>query len=164
MESLTLQGCKILLSSADAPKLDDEVSSIAHKVSDLLDPDALFIFVKTKEGIRLVARSITDQINVADIAAQYNGGGHPRAASALVKANKENPDQLADILDVFRRGLPDSVKPAVTVRHIMSKKPLTISTDTTASQAYQLMQRFGYEGYPVIEDDEIKGLLTPPGC
>lgn len=160
MESQNLQNCKILLSSADAPGLEDEVSSIAHKVCDLLDPDALFIFVKSREGIRLVARSITDQINVASIAAQYNGGGHNRAASALIKTNKNNPEQLSEIMDVFRRDLSNFVKPAITVRNIMSKKPLTLGLDTTAKQAYQLMQRFGYEGYPVIQNDEIKGLLT----
>ena len=160
MDSLTIQNCKILVAGADAPDLEDEVSSIAHKVTDLLDPDALFIFVKTKEGIRLVARSITDQINVGDIAVQYGGGGHPRASSALIKTNKENPNQLADILRIFKSELPDYVNPAITVSQLMSKKPLTIQLDTTARQAYQLMQRFGYEGYPVIEDDQVKGLLT----
>jgi tRNA nucleotidyltransferase (CCA-adding enzyme) len=46
-ESLTMQNCKVMLSSADAADLEDEVSSIAHKICDLLDPDALFIFVRT---------------------------------------------------------------------------------------------------------------------
>jgi tRNA nucleotidyltransferase (CCA-adding enzyme) len=160
LESLNLQNCKILVSWADAPQLDDEVSSIAHKLCDLLDPDALFILVRTKEGIRLVARSISDQVNVAEIAKRYNGGGHPRAASALVKNNKENPRQLADLLRVFKDELPAFIEPAITVSQIMSKKPLTIGLDTTASQAYQLMQRFGYEGYPVVEEDQVKGLLT----
>lgn len=160
LETFNIQNCKILLSSADAPQLEDEVSSIAHKICDLLDPDALFIFVKNKEGIRLVARSITDQVNVAEIAKLYNGGGHQRASSALLKRNKENPEQLADTLKIFRKELPDFINPAVTVSQIMSKKPLTIRLDTTAQQAYQLMQRFGYEGYPVVEDDQVKGLLT----
>ena len=160
MDSLTIQNCKILVAGADAPQLVDEVSSIAHKVCDLLDPDALFIFVKTREGIRLVARSITDQIHVGDIAVQYGGGGHPRASSALLKTNKENTNQLADILRIFKEELPNFVNPAVTVNQIMSKKPLTIRLDTTARQAYQLMQHFGYEGYPVVDKDEIKGLLT----
>ena len=160
LETFNIQNCKILVSAAEALQLEDEVSSIAHKIVDLLDPDALFIFVHTKEGIRLVARSITDQINVAEIARQYYGGGHQRAASALLKRNKENPAQLSQILKVFRKELPNYVKPAVTVNQIMSKRPLTIRLDTTAQQAYQLMQRFGYEGYPVVEDDEVKGLLT----
>ncbi len=159
-ESLTIQNCKVMVSSADASELEDEVSSIAHKICDLLDPDALFIFVRTREGIRLVARSITDQVNVAVIARTFNGGGHARAASALVKINKENPGQLADILKLFKQELPAFVQPAVTVSQIMSKKPLTISPHTTAREAYQLMQRFGYEGYPVVENNQVKGLLT----
>lgn len=159
-ESLTLQNCKVMLSAADASDLEDEVSSIAHKMCDLLDPDALFIFVRTREGIRLVARSVTDQINVAAIARKFNGGGHARAASALIKLDKKNPGQMDELIASFRQELPAFVQPAVTVSQVMSKKPLTISPATTARQAYQLMQRFGYEGYPVVEDNQIRGLLT----
>jgi Exopolyphosphatase-related proteins len=159
-ESLNLQNCKVMLSSADAADLEDEVSSIAHKICDLLDPDALFIFVRTREGIRLVARSVTDQINVAAIARKYNGGGHSRASSALIKVDKKNPVQMDELITNFKQDLPAFVQPAVTVNQLMSKKPLTISPATTARQAYQLMQRFGYEGYPVVENNEVKGLLT----
>ena len=160
LEAFSLQNCKVLVSWADAPGLEDEVSSIAHKLGDLLDPDALFIFVRTREGIRLVARSITDQVNVAEVAKRYNGGGHTRAASALIRNNKQNPEQLTDLVKVFKNELPLLVAPAVTVSQIMSKKPLTINPETTARQAYQLMQRFGYEGYPVVQDGQVKGLLT----
>jgi hypothetical protein len=45
---------------ANAEELNDEISTIAHKLRDLLDPDALFLLVRTNEGIRLVARSVTD--------------------------------------------------------------------------------------------------------
>jgi len=160
LEAFSLQNCKVLVSWADAPELEDEVSSIAHKLSDLLDPDALFIFVRTREGIRLVARSITDQVNVAEVAKRFNGGGHDRAASALVRSDKQNPGQLTDLVRAFKDELPLLVAPAVTVNQIMSKKPLTINPETTARQAYQLMQRFGYEGYPVVQDGQVMGLLT----
>ncbi len=159
-ESLTLQNCKVLISSAEAVDLEDEVSSIAHKICNLLDPDALFIFVRTREGIRLVARSLTDQVNVAAVARTFKGGGHARASSALIKVDKEDTGQMAAILERFKQDLPSFVQLAVTVSQIMSKKPLTISPQTTARQAYQLMQRFGYEGYPVVEDNQVKGLLT----
>ena len=49
---------------ADASDLEEEISSIAHKIRDSLDPDALFLVASTQEGIRLVARSTTDKINV----------------------------------------------------------------------------------------------------
>jgi len=51
--------------------MNEEISSIAHKIRDLLDPDALFLFVRTSEGIRLVARSTSDQLNVARIAKNW---------------------------------------------------------------------------------------------
>ena len=150
----------IFISFADAPKLGDEVSSIAHKICDLIDPDALFIFVSIREGIRLVARSFSDQINTSQIAKGFNGGGHQRASAALIKHNKQNPSQLKDIIRIFLDELPEYVKPAVTVSQIMSKKPLTITPETTIKEALILMQRYGYEGYPVIQGNTIMGLLN----
>lgn len=159
-ETIDIHDCRILISSVKALDLDDEVSSIAHKISDLSDPDGLFIFVETKEGIRLVARSLTDQINTGEIARQFDGGGHERAAAALIKRNKQNENQLFEIVSKFKDDLPNMVKPTITVKQIMSKKPLTISPDTSAEQALTLMKNYGYEGYPVIDKEKIIGLLT----
>jgi len=160
MDTLNINGCRISVSGAAATELDDEVSSIAHKIADLTDPDALFIFVETREGIRLVARSASDQVDVREITQQYGGGGHERAAAALIKRDKKNVSQLYELQNSFKLILPKYVKPTVTVRQIMSKKPLTISPETTAEDAHILMKNFGYEGYPVIEDGQISGLLT----
>src|SRR5690606_1552234 len=52
-----IHGNRIVVAMAAASDLDEEISSIAHKIRDSLDPDALFLVVKTPEGIRLVARS-----------------------------------------------------------------------------------------------------------
>lgn len=160
METLHIHDCRISVSAAVAPDLDDEVSSIAHKISDLSDPDGLFIFVETKEGIRLVARSVTDQIDAREISQQFGGGGHERAAAALIKRDKQDESQLSDLVNFFKQELPKYIKPTVTVRQIMSKKPLTISPVTSAEEAHTLMKNFGYEGYPVLDNGQITGLLT----
>jgi len=160
IRSSTIHNCNVFISYAAAPLLEDEVSTIAHKISDLYDPDALFIFVETREGIRLVARSVTEQLNVAEISKLFGGGGHERAAAALIKRDKNQKNQLEEIVNHFEKELLTLVKPAITVRQIMSKKPLLISPDTTAVQALDLMQKFGYEGYPVIENEQVVGLLT----
>ena len=159
-QTITIADQNIFVSYADAPNLGDEVSSIAHKICDLIDPDALFIFVSIHEGIRLVARSVSDQINTSQIANVFNGGGHQRASAALIKHKKRNPSQLKDLVRVFLDELPVYVQPAITVEQIMSKKPLTITPETTINEALTLMQRFGYEGYPVIQGNKIMGLLN----
>lgn len=150
----------IMISHAEAEFLEEEVSSIAHKLCDLYDPDGLFIFVHTKEGIRFVARSTSDQINVAIIAEKYGGGGHPRAAAALIHTPDPLKNTLHNLEKDFIKGLDAFITPSITVKQIMSKNPLLLDPAIKAQEAMQFMQRFGYEGFPVIENDAIVGLLT----
>jgi len=156
---LKIEDCSIAVSFADAPDLTDEVSSIAHKLADLYDPDALFTFIKTPAGIRLVARSTTNQINVAKIAKKFGGGGHAKAAAALIRIDDIESKTLSETVNLFIEELKQHVRPGIKVKDIMSKKPLLIQPETSAKDAYKLMRQYGYEGYPVVKDNEIKGLL-----
>lgn len=157
----TIHQQAVVIACADAGEMGEEISSIAHKLRDLLDPDALFILVSTLEGIRLVARSTTDRVNVARAAAHFGGGGHERAAAALIRPGEKEgittcQEASAELLHV----LPDYVLPPVTVGQIMSRHPLILNPQMPASQALQLMQRYGYEGYPVADEQgRVVGLL-----
>jgi len=42
----------------------------------------------------------------------------------------------------------------------MSPRPHLITPATSLEDANKLMQRYGYEGYPVVENDKVVGLLT----
>ncbi len=155
----------ILAAKADAMDVKDEISSVAHKLRDVLNPDALLLMVATEQGIRLVARSTSDRVNVAAIAESMGGGGHTRAASALIRPEgSPNKDETLRFLDeqfakmVAR--LDQHVQPAVNVASIMSKDPLLLTPDTPVGEAHRLMQRYGYEGYPVVEDGQVVGLLN----
>jgi len=164
-ENLVIAGKKIIITSASALEMEDEVSSVTHKLRDFLDPAALFMLVNTSEGVRVVARSTTDQINVASLLGNFGGGGHERAASALIQVEnrKTDPDgseTLKRIHDELIRILPRYILPDITVGQIMSPDPLTLSPETKAHEAALLMRKYGYEGYPVIENQMVVGLLT----
>lgn len=164
-ETHTIQGETIVIAQTDGAEMGDEISTVAHKLRDLLDPDALFILVSTREGVRLVARSTSDQINVALITAEFNGGGHERAAAALVHTPEDGePGESATVLeDTYQKlisVLPRYVRPAVTVSQIMSRRPYLLSPDTSVQDAAQVMQRYGYEGFPVVDNGKVVGLLT----
>lgn len=152
-------GTKILISTTDVSDKNVEIASIAHKIRDLLDPDALFFIVKTTEGIRLIARSSHDRIPVNQIAEFFGGGGHERAAAALMPFDGKFPTVQSSHQKLLNQ-LPNIIEPSVSIQQIMSKNPLTITPDTTIQKAAHLMQRYGYEGYPVVKNDEIVGLLT----
>ncbi len=156
----TLQGKTIIMAQADASAMNEEISSVAHKLRDLLDPDALFLLVRTREGIRLIARSTSDAVNVAGIMSAFGGGGHERAASALLDADNAGKTSLDDISTRLLQEIQANIRPEQTVSKIMSKKPLLLTPETTLAEAERVMQRYGYEGYPVVESGKVVGLLT----
>ena len=165
VQTLLVEDQTILAAMADAMDVQDEISSVAHKMRDVLNPDALLLLVSTQEGIRLVARSTTDQVDVSSIAEEMGGGGHKRAASALVRPeehlDEESTHQFLETqFSAMIANLERHVSPAVTVSGIMSKDPLILTPDTSVEEAHRLMQRYGYEGYPVVSEGQVVGLLN----
>ena len=165
-ETINIQGSHVILAHANADDMNEEVSSVAHKMRDLLDPDALILLVNTTEGIRMIARSTSDLVDVSKLAAHYKGGGHERAAAALIHVPGSNMDgwdyqkALRQIHDELIDLLPKVIQPAITVGQIMSRRPKLISPQTSLEEAARLMTQFGYEGYPVVDGNKILGLLT----
>jgi tRNA nucleotidyltransferase (CCA-adding enzyme) len=154
-ETNIINGHIVVVSCGNAQHMDEELSTIAHKLRDTLDPDALLVFIKTRGGIQLIARSTKDNIDVSKLASHFGGGGHARASAALIKDR-----DLEDVCSELYKILPDFIQPAVTVAQIMSAGPQVLTPETPADEAASLMQRYGYEGFPVVHAGKVVGLLT----
>ncbi|RMF50989.1 MAG: CBS domain-containing protein [Anaerolineae bacterium] len=150
-----INGHTIIISHADARQSEEELSTIAHKLRNVLEPDGLFLLIETRGGVQLIARSISERVDAGGVAREFGGGGHPRAAAALIR---DMPLQAAQTR--LREILPRFVRPPITVRQIMSRGPQVLSPETPARQAARAMRRYGYEGYPVVQDGRVIGLLT----
>ena len=155
VETRIIHGNTVMIGQVSARHTDEELSTIAHKLRDLLDPDAIFLLIETTSGTQMIARATTDQVNVGAVAKHFGGGGHPRAAAALVREKKAH-----EVYETLNQVLPEFVHPAVTVAEIMSRQPQVLDPDTPVQEAADLMQRYGYEGYPVAENGRLIGLLT----
>jgi tRNA nucleotidyltransferase (CCA-adding enzyme) len=155
METLDIHGNTVMIGQADARGGDEELSTIAHKLRDLLDPDVLILVIDIPSGTQLVARATTDQVDLGALTAHFGGGGHPRAAAALVR-DRRAKDVYKDLVAV----LPEMVRPVVTVAELMSRRPQLLSPETSVKEVSKLMQRYGYEGYPVVEEGKLLGLLN----
>lgn len=162
---LDVEGFSILVSKAVAIDLNDEISTVAHQMREFLAPDGLVLLVFTRQGIRLVARSTTDNVDMARLATHFGGGGHKRASSALIREEgRANTNEISISLNQVTQRviefIPQIVTPSITVSQMMSKDPLTLSPETSAEDAAELMNRYGFEGYPVVENGKLLGLLT----
>lgn len=163
-ETVTVAGHSVVIASAVAPDYQDEISTLAHTLRDIYDPAGLFLVVDLGDRIQLVARSTTDAIDVGAITKEMGGGGHTRAAAALIRRHTL-PEVRARLLAL----LEQIVKPSLTVGQIMTHgTPIAVPPDMTIDGMTQVIQRYGFEGYPVVEGhngrpihaEQLRGLIS----
>jgi tRNA nucleotidyltransferase (CCA-adding enzyme) len=166
-ETHEIEGRNVVIAWAEAQGLEEEISTLAHKLRDLLEPAALFVLVALDDGpggsagagrsarVQLVARSTTDDIDVSQVAEHFGGGGHKRAAAGLVRERS-----LQEVKEELLELLPRVVRAGVTVRQIMSRGVQVLSPRDSVAEAAERMRRTGHEGFPVVLAGNVIGLLT----
>jgi len=155
VRTIDFSGHMIVVATATAEGYVEEISTLAHKIRDLYDPAGLFLIVDLGEYLQLVARSTTDAVDVGHVADHFGGGGHSRAAAALIR-DMDLEAVRQELLDLLAR----HIQPSETVAQIMSHGVHTLPPDTTVDAAAEEMLRYGFEGFPVAEDNRIVGVLS----
>ena len=156
-ETTVINGHPIVTSWAiSPPDTEEEISTLAHKLRNLLEPSALFVLVEIAGNTQLVARSTTDDINVSALTEHFEGGGHNRAAAALIR---QRP--VAEVFEELSSLLEQYVQPRIKVRDIMSMGVRTVSPTDTIQSVADRMLRTGHEGFPVVDAlNSVVGLVT----
>lgn len=155
VQTPTINGHVIAIASAAIGRPVDEIATLAQRLRELYEPSALFVIVQMNGETQLVARGTTDAIDVSSVAKFFGGGGHGRAAAALIRDRS-----LSEIQSEILRLLQGNVKASVQVASLMSMGVQTIRVTDRVETAASQMQRTGHEGFPVIEHDRVVGLLT----
>ncbi len=156
VEVFDFAGHTLVIATATAKGYVEEIATLAHKIRDLYDPAGLFLVVDLGEYRQLVARATTDGVDVGHIARHLGGGGHNRAAAALIRDT-----DLPTIRQKLIHLLEQHILPAQTVAHLMSYGAHTLSPNTTVDEAARAMLRYGFEGFPVVDEaGHIVGLLS----
>lgn len=157
-ETHIINGQPVTLCAIDGGDTTEELSTLAHSIRDTLDPSALFLLIQLsghESRVQLIARSTVKNVDVGAAASHFGGGGHGRAAAAIIR-NQSLDDVKRQLLTI----LPAHIQPVTTVAQIMSSGVQTLSPDVTIREAAARIQRYGYEGYPVVADNKVLGLLT----
>ncbi len=135
----------------------NNLSVVVHMYREILNVDAAFgIFLdKNRDMCIVISRSSTSELNVGDLMRSLGGGGHPAAGSAMVRS--ANPKAVQEILVELIRGNQQS---SVQLSDIMSFPVITVTPDTTMEEFALILQEKGCTGLPVVEDGEIKGVIS----
>jgi tRNA nucleotidyltransferase (CCA-adding enzyme) len=154
LEPVDAGGDEALVAALRWPRYVEGVSNLAHKIVDLTDTKALVLLVEMEGRVFVVTRSRTDRIDAGAIAGVLGGGGHARAASAIVRG---------DLDDVRARALAELVRTSRETRRardVMSRPARALAPDDTVREAMTLCQRHGQSGVFVAVDGKVVGSVS----
>jgi tRNA nucleotidyltransferase (CCA-adding enzyme) len=155
VETRMIHGYTVTVCAAPMNEYVDQINSVTHRLADLFDTDAIFVIVAMPESIQMVCRSGVDAIDVGDIVKKFGGGGHQRAAAAKIADSS-----LDEVTETLWNLMEQSVRPLTRVAELMSYGVQTVNPDQRISDLIGQLRRIGHEGYPVMDNGKILGLLT----
>jgi tRNA nucleotidyltransferase (CCA-adding enzyme) len=153
---LDIAGHPVLLATATTPQYVPELAGLAQKLRDLYDPNALVLLIQMGDEVQLIGRSSEAAIDIGKLAAYFGGGGHARASAAVI-----NHTHLEAVKVQVIEQLKQRVRPVVRVRELMSSGHITsFLADTPIGTAFESIRQLGHEGFPVLWQGRVVGLLT----
>jgi len=150
-----INGIPVCITRASVDKYIGDFALLVHKLMDMENLHVIFAMARMEDRIYLVARSRIPEVNAGEIAAAFNGGGHPSAASATIKDLT-----LIQVEDQLFRLLHAMVNPGRSARDLMSSPPITVSPELSLHDAADLLTRYNINAAPVVEDGKLVGILS----
>ncbi|QGT99903.1 tRNA nucleotidyltransferase, A-adding [Candidatus Syntrophocurvum alkaliphilum] len=128
---------------------------VSHRLFEVENCDALFVVAFMEGKIYVIGRSKNNNVKINDILKPLGGRGHEKAASAIIKDNDINK-----VINIIIEAIKGIVLPGITAKDIMSTPVKTISKDKPMEEAGKLLLRYGHTGMPVVEKDNIVGIIS----
>ena len=132
-----------------------DIAFLAHKIRDIEDVDAIFLLVMMEDRVQVIARSHTPELDVSEVLHEIGGGGHPQAASAVVRdmSLEETERRLLNILG-------EKIRPSKTAKDIMTSPVKSIPWNNTIKDAEKTMTQFEVNVLPVLKNSTFYGLIS----
>lgn len=155
----TIEGYTVMVGGQRVGQAPGEIRSVAHRLMDTFDPTALFLVIQSSEMTNVVARSRDDAVDVGAVARGLGGGGHPRAAAAVLHDGRP----LEAIVELLWQQVAAHIRASdriERVRDLMSHGAQAFQAEQRLVEIAPLTHRLGHEGYPVLEGGRVVGVLN----
>lgn len=154
-QNYSIENTTIVISHAECKDFIPGLDIITHRLLEVEDCDAVFTVASMQGKIHVVGRSKTDNIKVNQVLKPLGGRGHEKAASAMLKEV-----DFTDITKIILEESGRSATPALLAGDIMTSPVKTVSMNISMEEAGKLMLRYGHTGMPVIDGEEIVGVIS----
>jgi tRNA nucleotidyltransferase (CCA-adding enzyme) len=151
-----VRGVLVTLAKAELGEYVEGSSLVANKLAELENLDVLFTLVRMNDRVVVVGLSRLPQVNVDRVLSRLGGGGHPQAASAVIRGR--SPGEVeGELLTV----LEEEVRALSTAGEIMSGPLRTIPEDTPIFEASRRMSLTGHTAFPVVDGEgRLVGMIS----
>jgi len=150
-----INGVEVVITKVITDEYIADFAVLVHKFIEMESLNVVFALAQMADRIYLVARSRIAEVNTAEIAQAFGGGGHPQAASATIK--DQTLIQVEKSLNAF---LDFLIRPSKRAQDMMSSPVIDISSDGTLNRAAHLMTRYNINVLLVVDDNILQGYIT----
>lgn len=151
----TIHGIDVVIAQAAVDHYIGDIAILVHKLKDMENLDVLFVLVRMEDRIYFIGRSRLEEVNVADIAGELGGGGHPTAASATLKEMN-----LMEAHDRLLKVLKEMIRPKRVARDVMVFPVKAIDPERTLQEVQEMLTRYNLTSLPVLQDSKVIGLIS----
>lgn len=130
-----------------------DVAPMAHELLSLYSAEVALVILRMADKTLLIARA-RPGFDVAKVLREaFAGGGH--ASAAFASTNVSIADAKTQVLErLAKQGH------ALTAKDLMSTPVKTIPQDASAAEAARLLERYGHNGVPVMQQGELVGMVS----
>jgi tRNA nucleotidyltransferase (CCA-adding enzyme) len=154
--SQVINGVKVVICKVARDDYIGDFAVLVHKFMEMENLSVIIALAQMEDKIYLVARSRVEEVNAAEIALAFGGGGHPQAASATIK-NRTLIQVEKSLQTLLRR----RIIPQKRARDMMTSPVIHISPDRTVQEAATLMTQFNINVLLVTDEEaDLVGYIT----
>ncbi|MCG1026132.1 MULTISPECIES: CBS domain-containing protein [Dehalobacter] len=146
----------VFISYAESREYFSGLALLAHRIGEFENAEIFFLVVKMEDRVYLVGRARGgSSLPLNEIVQAFGGGGHEKAASAVIKNGN-----IDSIIRLLREEIKLRAEKPTTIRDIMSYPVKTVFPDTSIEEVGKMLLKYGHTGLPVVQDEKLVGIIS----
>ncbi|MBT3921231.1 MAG: CBS domain-containing protein [Nitrospina sp.] len=155
LESYPINGIEVAITTASSDHFVRDLAYVVQNVMDLENLSTVFALIRLDTRVYLIGRSSIPEVNVAELAQVFGGGGHESAASAAIKELT-----LVQVKEKLLVNLERTVQPLSRIRDIMHAPAIAVDKEDTIRCVEKKLTHYNLNTLPVLSGEQTVGLIT----
>jgi len=152
----TINGMEVVIAKAKRDRYVGDFAVLVQKFMEMENLNVLIALAQMENRIYMVARSRLPEVNVADIAMDFGGGGHPQAASATI-----TDKTLIQVEEDLDRSLLNRISFERSAKDMMTSPVIHISPEASLKEAGDTLTRYNINVLMVLDENgTLKGHIS----